>query len=46
MVVGDPKFNVVLGDPLHESDNNDTDRVYKNAPQSLREVEDTLEFKV
>lgn len=46
VVVGDPKFNVVLGDPLHESDNNDTDRVYKNAPQSLREVEDTLEFKV
>ena len=46
VVVGKPKFDVVLGDPLHESDNNDKETVYKNAPQSLREVEDTLEFQV
>lgn len=40
-----PRHDVVLGDPIHEIDNK-FETVYKNAPQSLREVEDTLEFSV
>ena len=39
-----PKKNVVLGDPIHEKSDKLT--VFKNAPQSLREVEDTLGFWV
>ena len=39
------KRNIVLGDPEHEkSDGLET--VFKNAPQSLREIEDTLGFWV
>ena len=38
--------NVVLGDPEHEKPTNDLKTVYKNSPQSLREVEDTLGFWV
>ena len=37
--------NIVLGDPEHQK-NPETDTVYKNSPQSLREVEDTLGFWV
>ena len=40
-----PSKNVVLGDPAHEK-NDDLDVVYKNAPMSLRDIEDTLEFWV
>ena len=40
-----PRHDVVLGDPIHEVDSK-LETVYKNAPQSLREVEDTLEFSV
>jgi len=39
-----PQSNVVLGDPLHEYYN--LKIVYKNAPQSLREVEETTGFEV
>ena len=41
----DPKCNVVLGDPVHEHDPK-LERVYKNAPQSLREIEETTGFWV
>jgi hypothetical protein len=37
--------NVVLGDPAHERDQ-DLKTVYKNAPQSLREIEETTAFEV
>ena len=37
-----PSKNVVLGDPAHEK----LKYVYKNAPTSLRDIEDTLEFWV
>jgi hypothetical protein len=40
-----PQKNVVLGDPLHEHDPN-LKIVYKNAPQSLREIEETTGFGV
>ena len=40
-----PQKNVVLGDPLHEHDPN-LKVVYKNAPQSLREIEETTGFGV
>jgi len=40
-----PQKNVVLGDPLHEHDPN-LKVVYKNAPQSLREIEETTGFEV
>ena len=40
----EPHHDVVLGDPIHEKSNRLT--VYKNAPQSLRDVEDTLGFWV
>ena len=37
--------HIVLGDPEHEK-KDELDTVYKNSPQSLREVEDTLGFWV
>ena len=37
--------NVVLGDPAHESMGN-LRTVFKNAPQSLREIEETTAFEV
>jgi len=40
-----PQKNVVLGDPSHEHDPF-LKVVYKNAPQSLREVEETTGFEV
>lgn len=40
-----PEKNVVLGDPHHERDPN-LKVVYKNAPQSLREIEETTGFEV
>jgi hypothetical protein len=40
-----PSKNVVLGDPAH-AHNHDLHIVYHNAPQSLREVEETISFKV
>jgi len=42
---GKPKHNVVLGDPAHENSTN-IETVYKNVPQSLREIEDTTGFWV
>ena len=39
-----PTKNVVLGDPAHDKFNRGV--VYKNAPMSLRDIEDTLEFWV
>lgn len=42
---GIPKYDVVLGDPAHDKYEN-VDAVYKNAPMSLREIEDTLGFWV
>jgi len=42
---GKPVKNVVLGDPAHEY-NNELIKVYRNAPQSLREVEETISFEV
>ncbi len=41
----EPKKNVVLGDPSHEHYPS-LKVVYKNAPQSLREVEETTGFEV
>lgn len=38
------KYNVVLGDLAHESE--DLEVVYENAPQSLREIEETIGFWV
>lgn len=40
-----PNKNVVLGDPAHERDQT-LKTVYKNAPQSLREIEETTAFEV
>lgn len=40
-----PQKDVVLGDPLHEH-NPSLKVVYKNAPQSLREIEETTGFEV
>lgn len=40
-----PSKNVVLGDPAHEKID-ELEVVYKNAPMSLRDIEDTLEFWV
>lgn len=40
-----PSKNVVLGDPAHDKIEG-LDVVYKNAPMSLRDIEDTLEFWV
>ena len=42
---GIPKYDVVLGDPAHDKYEN-VEAVYKNAPMSLREIEDTLGFWV
>jgi len=39
-----PRKNVVLGDPHHE--NSGLGVVYRNAPQSLREIEETTGFEV
>ena len=39
-----PRKNVVLGDPHHEKSNLEV--VYRNAPQSLREIEETTGFEV
>lgn len=41
---GTPKKNVVLGDPHHKSSGLKV--VYRNAPQSLREIEETTGFEV
>ncbi|MHA1195196.1 MAG: DISARM system helicase DrmA [Promethearchaeota archaeon] len=41
----EPKKNVVLGDPLHKNYIN-LKVVYHNAPQSLREIEETTGFEV
>lgn len=40
-----PSKNVVLGDPAHDKIDG-LEVVYKNAPMSLRDIEDTLEFWV
>ncbi len=40
-----PQVSVVLGDPLHENSPS-VEVVYRNAPQSLREVEETTGFEV
>jgi len=40
-----PQYNVVLGDPAHEHEKN-LITVFKNAPQSLREIEETIGFEV
>jgi len=46
-IYSDPKFHVVLGDPIHEIyKNNGIKVVFKNAPQSLREIEETTGFEV
>ncbi|MHA1150940.1 MAG: DISARM system helicase DrmA [Promethearchaeota archaeon] len=39
-----PKYSVVLGDPVHEHDTY-VSNVFKNAPQSLRELEETTGFQ-
>ena len=41
-----PEKSVVLGDPLHEHHKPRLKVVYKNAPQSLREIEETTGFEV
>jgi len=41
---GKPQKNVVLGDPVHE--HSQLKWVYNNAPQSLREIEETTGFEV
>ena len=41
----EPKNNVILGDPAHEH-KDDIKTVYKNVPQSLREIEETTGFWV
>lgn len=40
-----PRFSVVLGDPQHEKSPS-VEVVYRNAPQSLREIEETTGFEV
>ena len=40
-----PQQNVVLGDTGHEN-NEKLKVVYSNAPQSLRDIEETIEFRV
>ena len=44
-VTSPPSKNVVLGDPAHDKIDG-LEVVYKNAPMSLRDIEDTLEFWV
>lgn len=41
----EPRFNVILGDPQHEH-RDDVETVFKNVPQSLREIEETTGFWV
>ncbi len=41
---GDPESDVVLGDPVHKHAGKKF--VYENAPQSLRDVEETTGFEV
>ncbi len=41
----EPKYNVVLGDPQHEH-RDEIKTVFKNVPQSLREIEETTGFWV
>jgi len=41
----EPKFSVILGDPQHEH-RDDVETVFKNAPQSLRQIEETTGFWV
>lgn len=41
----EPRHNVILGDPVHEH-KEDLKTVYKNVPQSLREIEETTGFWV
>lgn len=38
----DPTKSVVLGDPLHQYKDSKLKVVFKNAPQSLREIEETI----
>ena len=40
-----PQQNVVLGDTGHENNDN-LKVVYSNAPQSLRDIEETIDFWV
>jgi len=40
----EPLHPVVLGDPVHENDEN-TSVVYPNAPQSLRDLEEDTAFQ-
>jgi hypothetical protein len=44
VMYGDPKKDVVLGDPTHKHAGKKI--VYSNAPQSLRDVEETTGFQV
>lgn len=44
VMYGDPKKDVVLGDPVHKHAGKKI--VYHNAPQSLRDVEETTGFQV
>ncbi|MGC8692314.1 MAG: DISARM system helicase DrmA [Thermoplasmata archaeon] len=41
-----PSKNVVLGDPYHEKSDPKLSVVYRNAPQSLRDIEETTGFLV
>jgi hypothetical protein len=41
----EPQYNVILGDPQHEH-RDDIKTVFKNVPQSLREIEETTGFWV
>jgi hypothetical protein len=44
-----PRYSVVLGDPTHQHEQDRTGNievVYRNVPQSLREVEETIGFGV
>jgi len=41
----EPRSNVILGDPQHEH-RDDIETVFKNVPQSLREIEETTGFWV
>lgn len=41
----EPKYNVILGDPQHEH-REDIKTIFRNVPQSLREIEETTGFWV
>ena len=48
IISGIPRHSVVLGDPVHQHAkiSRGIRTVYENVPQSLREVEETITFKV